>query len=136
MKHLLTLTLVAILGIAVVGCNKTTKVNASATASQCDGSNCDPATCGKVACAAKRANCTFAGTPQCPLAAAKAAQAKPAAAGNASKSCCFGGWKTKAKPAAANLIDCPLEGTPECPFAAGKIKPAAAGKPSCCASKK
>ena len=95
MKHLLTLTLVAILGFAVVGCNKTTKVNASATAAQCDASNCDPANCDKTTCSAKRANCSKASAEGCPLAAAKAAaaQAKPAAAGNPS-SCAS---KAKAK---------------------------------------
>ena len=118
MKQLLTLTLVAVLGFAVLGCNKTEKVNASAIAtSQCDGSNCNPATCIKcpikvnaaatqcgskncdqatcniVACAAKRANCPLAGTPQCPLAAAKAAKAKPAAAGTSA--CCARKGKAK-----------------------------------------
>ena len=99
MKQLLTLTLVAVLGFAVIGCNKTEKVNAGATAAQCGGSNCDPTNCDKVACAAKKADCPLAGTPQCPMAAraAKAANAKPAAAGTSA--CCAS--KGKAKPAAA-----------------------------------
>ena len=69
MKQLLTLTLVAVLGFAVVGCNKTSKVNASTTAAQCSGSNCDPASCAK---------CPLAGTAECPLAAATDSSASDA----------------------------------------------------------
>ena len=97
MKQLLTLTLVAVLGFAVIGCNKTEKVNAGATAAtQCNTSNCDPANCDMTACAAKKANCSLAGTSECPM-AARAAKAKPAAAGTSA--CCAS--KGKAKPAAA-----------------------------------
>ena len=97
MKHLVTLTLIAVLGFAVVGCNKSKKVNASTTAAQCDFANCDKANCDKAKC--DKANCDKA---KC---AAKAAQAKPAAAGDAAKSCC----SSKTKPAAAganNPADC------------------------------
>ena len=122
MKHLLTLTLVAVLGFAVVGCTKTKKINASTTAAQCDGVTCDPASCSRSSCSTKAANCPLAGSFTCPLAAKKAANAKPAATG-----------ETK-------FIDCPLAGTPQCPLAAAKAKaaktkPAATGKPSCCSSK-
>ena len=94
MKQLLTLTLVAVLGFAVVGCNKTSKVNASTTAAQCRGANCDPASCAK---------CPLAGTAECPL----GKQAKPAAAGDAT-SCCAS-KKAAVKPAATsskNKADC------------------------------
>jgi hypothetical protein len=94
MKQLLTLTLVAFLGFAVLGCNKSSKVNASATAAQCDPANCDPSKCGD----SKKAGCDKMGTADCPMGAAKA---KPAAAGN--KSCCAS--KAKAKPAAAGACD-------------------------------
>jgi len=101
MKHLLTLTLVAVIGFAVVGCNKTSKVNASATAAQCDPANCDPANCDPSKCAsmdkgAKKA-CDKMGTADCPM-----GKAKPAAAGTA-KSCCSS--KAKTKPAAAGACD-------------------------------
>ncbi|MDP7005528.1 MAG: hypothetical protein QF718_04895 [Phycisphaerales bacterium] len=100
MKQLLTLTLVAVLGFAVIGCNKTEKVNASATAAQCDPANCgDMKNCDPAKCASmKKAGCDKMGTADCPMAAAKA---KPAAAGD--KSCCAS--KAKAKPAAAGACD-------------------------------
>ena len=98
MKHLLTLTLVAVLGFAVVGCNKSKKVNAATTASQCDPANCDPADCDKSKCdSMKKAGCDKMGTDACPM-----GNAKPAAAG-AEKSCCAD--KAKAKPAAAGACD-------------------------------
>lgn len=127
MKYLFTLTLTAVLAIGIVGCNKTQKVNASTTASLCDGVTCNPATCYKASCAAKAANCPLAGTPQCQWAAKKAASAKPAAAGK-TLPCCANkaNWK-KAKPAATSdqkLNDCPFAGTPECPLAKKKAKPA------------
>ncbi len=62
MKHLITMTLTAILAVGIAGCNKTEKVSATATcASQCDAqSNCDsskakPAAAGAASdcCAAK-----------------------------------------------------------------------------------
>mgnify|MGYP006416721281 CR=1 FL=1 len=92
MKHLLTLTLVAVLGFAVVGCNKTKNVNASATAAQCDPANCDPANCDPSKCASMKKGakgCDKMGTADCPM-----GKAKPAAAGDA-KSCCD--EKAKAK---------------------------------------
>ncbi len=99
MKQLLTLTLVTILGFAVLGCNKTEKVNASATAAQCDPANCDPADCDPSKCASmkKGAKCDKMGTADCPM-----GKAKPAAAGD-KKSCCAD--KAKAKPAAAGACD-------------------------------
>jgi len=99
MKHLLTLTLVAVLGFAVVGCNKTKNVNASATAAQCDPANCDPANCDPSKCASMKKGakgCDKMGTADCPM-----GKAKPAAAGDA-KSCCD--EKAKAKPAAAGAM--------------------------------
>ncbi len=99
MKQLLTLTLVAVISFAVVGCNKTSKVNASATAAQCDVSNCDPANCDMSKCQGMKEGCDKMGTDACPMGAAKA---KPAAGGGA-KSCCAS--KAKAKPAAAGACD-------------------------------
>jgi hypothetical protein len=111
MKKVLTMSLIAVIGLAAYGCTKTEKINASATAAQCDGVNNDRACCGSVDCAVRKlanaklaatgdsSDCPLWGTPACPLAAkAAAAKAKPAAAGNA-KSCCAN--KAKAKPAAA-----------------------------------
>ena len=69
MKQLLTLTLVAMLGLATIGCNKTEKVNAAAVATQCDVSNCDPANCDPSKCNKASANCPLQGTPECPMAA-------------------------------------------------------------------
>ena len=83
MKQLLTLTLVAVLGFAVIGCNKTEKVNASATASQRAASKSGPANCDPSKCESK-------------------AKAKPAAAAGKS-GCCAS--KAKAKPAAAGACD-------------------------------
>ncbi|GEM_PF-3797712 len=86
MKKLLTLTLMTIISFAIAGCNKTSKVNASATsatASSCSASA--DACCGSEAC----------GTD---------AKAMPAAAGT-NDSCCSSMKKmekmTKTKPAAA-----------------------------------
>jgi hypothetical protein len=98
MKQLLTLTLVAMLGFAVLGCNKTEKVNASATAAKCDGSSCNPANCDPSKCEGMKKGCDKMGTADCPMAAAKA---KPAAAGT--KSCCPS--NAKAKPAAVGACD-------------------------------
>jgi hypothetical protein len=121
MKQLLTLTLVAVLGFAIIGCNKTEKVNASATAASCDQSNCDPADCDLSKCSKAAASCSLQGTPECPMAAAKAANAKPAAAGDA-KTCCS--TKAKAKPAAAGDAK-------TCCSTKAKAKPAAVGKANC-----
>ena len=71
MKQLITLTLVAVLGFAVIGCNKTEKVNASATASQRAASKSGPANCDPSKCA------IACGSGCC----ASKAKAKPAAAG-------------------------------------------------------
>ena len=120
MKHLVTLTLIAVLGFAVVGCNKSKKVNASTTAAQCDFANCDKANCDKAKCAVK-ADCPV----MCPMAAAKAAQAKPAAAGDAAKSCCSSKTKPAAaganNPAGCNPADCASKkkGT-GCPMSGGQ----------------
>ena len=75
MKKVLTMTLIAVVGLAAYGCNKTGKVNAAATNAQCDTSNC----CGSAACTTKKA--------------------KLAAAGDA-KSCCSS--KAAVKPAATS----------------------------------
>jgi len=119
MKQLLTLTLVALLGLATFGCNKTEKVNAAAVATLCVGSNCDLSNCDPTKCSKAAANCPLLGTPQCPLAAAKAAKTdakvNPAAAG-ATKSCCSS--KAKAKPAAAGAAK-------SCCSSKAKAKPAA-----------
>ena len=122
MKQLLTLTLVALLGLATIGCNKTEKVNAAAVATLCDASNCDLANCDPSKCSKATANCPLQGTPQCPMAAraAKAAKAKPAAAGTSA--CCAS--KGKAKPAAAGTASgcnkmkqgCNKKGSTGCPF--------------------
>ena len=120
MKQLLTLTLVAMLGFAIIGCNKTEKVNASATTAQCGGADCDPANCDISKCNKTAANCALQGTTECPMAAA-AAKAKPAAAGDSSK-CCSS--KTKAKPAAAG-------DSSKCCSSKAKAKPAAAGDANC-----
>ena len=90
MKHLITLTLAAVLAAGIAGCNKTEKVSATATcAGQCDDlSNCDPSKC--------------ASAQDCPMAAK--ASAKPAATGAAS-SCCPAKAKAKVKPAAAQDCD-------------------------------
>ncbi len=96
MKKVLTMSLIAVIGLAAYGCTKTEKINASATTAQCDGVNNDRACCGSVDCAVRKlanaklaatgdsSDCPLWGTPACPLAAkAAAAKAKPAAAGNA-----------------------------------------------------
>jgi len=131
MKHLVTLTLIAVLGFAVVGCNKSKKVNASTTAAQCDFANCDKANCDKAKCAAK-ADCPLAGTPQCPMAAKKAAQAKPAAAGDAAKSCC----SSKTKPAATSDAAKSCCSSKAKPAAAGSNNPASCNPADCRSMKK
>ena len=124
MKHLLALTLVATLGFAVVGCNKTSKVKASVTDGQ--ATSCPMA--------AEKACCGSCGGD----AAAKATQAKPAAAGKSE--CCAS--KAKAKPAAAGEAkDCqPADCQPADCSSKAKAKPAAAGEakdchPADCSSK-
>ncbi len=92
MKHLITMTLTAILAVGIAGCNKTEKVSATATcASQCDAqSNCDSSKA-KPAAAGAMSSC-------CP----SKAKTKPAAAGAASDCCAA---KAKVSPAAAQDCD-------------------------------
>jgi hypothetical protein len=117
MKHLLTLTLIAVLGFAVVGCNKSKKVNAATVAAtQCgSASDCQPADCPMASAKAKPA-----------AAGAKSAccssKAKPAAAGT--KTSCS---SSKAKPAAAGtksgcdkMKNCDKMGSTGCPMFGGK----------------
>ena len=117
MKHLLTLTLIAVLGFPVVGCNKSKKVNAATVAAtQCgSASDCQPADCPMASAKAKPA-----------AAGAKSAccssKAKPAAAGT--KTSCS---SSKAKPAAAGtksgcdkMKNCDKMGSTGCPMFGGK----------------
>jgi hypothetical protein len=113
MKQLLTLTLVTIIGFAVAGCNKTSKVNAGATsaaATSCSASA--DACCGSTACTSK---------------------AKPAAAGTNDSSCCSSAnnMKKMTKPAAAGTKsnDCPMSCSSENKMKK-MTKPAAAGSTS------
>jgi hypothetical protein len=117
MKQLLTLTLVTIIGFAVAGCNKTSKVNAGATsaaATSCSASA--DACCGSTACTTSKA--------------------KPAAAGSTSNECqmsCSSANKMKkmTKPAAAGTKsnDCPMSCSSENKMKK-MTKPAAAGSTS------
>ena len=87
MKYLLTLTVIAVLGFAVVGCNKSKKINAATASSSCSASA--DACCGSDACSTD-------------------VKAQPAAAG-ANDSCCPSmkkmGKMTKTMPAAAGASD-------------------------------
>jgi hypothetical protein len=114
MKQLLTLTLVTIIGFAVAGCNKTSKVNAGATsaaATSCSASA--DACCGSTACTTS--------------------MAKPAAAGTNDSSCCSSAnnMKKMTKPAAAGSTsnDCPMSCSSENKMKK-MTKPAAAGSTS------
>ena len=151
MNKVLTMTIIAVIGLAAYGCNKTEKINAAATNAQCNGSNCDPASCAK---------CPLAGTAECPVATAtdcstsdadkrarraryqeasdkmlkmveagEITQAQMEARLNRMKKA-MAGEQAKAKPAAAGNAK-------SCCANKAKAKPAAAGDAkSCCASKK
>tara|TARA_X000001036_G_scaffold102999_1_gene96270 strand:+ start:6129 stop:6557 length:429 start_codon:yes stop_codon:yes gene_type:complete len=116
MKYLLTLTVIAVLGFAVVGCNKSKKINAATASSSCSASA--DACCGSDACSTD-------------------VKAQPAAAG-ANDSCCPSmkkmGKMTKTMPAAAGANDscCPSmkkmgKMTKTMPAAAGASDPAGCG---------
>jgi len=131
MNKVLTMTLIAVIGLAAYGCNKTEKINAAATNAQCNGSNCDPASCAK---------CPLAGTAECPLAAAtdsstsdadkRARRARYQEASDKMLKMVEAGEITQAQmDARLNRMKKAMAGKQAKPAAAGDAK-------SCCASKK